>query len=191
VRQVAYTLRIGILTHYHASLEALNHPLTALAVETLVRSEPEAFAHLAWVAHGEPLSNRTKNAWRKHCHSDNRRRWSHPATRALCWRLGDARNYHKNLLRANPSAKDSRATTAARRQLQRLETLHDATGCPGRDGMGETTETSNQCSPDLPAGLGSGGYPIYGEHIRPLHTKGHPFGYELLPVQGPYNTVAP
>jgi hypothetical protein len=75
VRQVAYTLRIGLLTHYHASLEALNHPLTALAAETLVRSELEAFAHLAWVAHGEPLSNRTKNAWRKHCHSDNRRRW--------------------------------------------------------------------------------------------------------------------
>jgi hypothetical protein len=134
VRQVAYTLRIGLLTHYHASLDALNHPLTALAAETLVRSELEAFAHLAWLAHGEPLSNRTKDAWRKHCHSDNRWRWSSPVTRALCWRLGDARNYHKNLLRANPSVKDSRATTAARRQLRRIKTLHDATGCKGRDG---------------------------------------------------------
>jgi hypothetical protein len=134
VRQVVYTLRIGLLTHYHASLDALNHPLTALAAETLVRSELEAFAHLAWVAHGEPRSNRRKNAFRGHCYSDNRRRWSNPSTRALCWRLGDVRNYHKNLLRANPSVKDSRATTAARRQLRRLEALHHATHCPGRDG---------------------------------------------------------
>jgi hypothetical protein len=134
VSQVASTLRIGLLTHYHASLDALNHPLTALAAETLVRSELEAFAHLAWVAHGEPLSNRRKGAWREHCHSDNRRGWSNPATRALCWRLGDARNYHKNLLRANPSVKDPRATTAARRQLRRLETLHRATRCPGQHG---------------------------------------------------------
>lgn len=129
-----YNLRIGLLTHHHAALEVMRHPLTALAAETLVRGELEVLAHLAWIAVGEPRGNRLASAWRWHCYSDNRKHWSVPETRVLCWLMADAERYHKNLLAAHHTVKDKRATRQARDRAQRMRRLHDATDCPGRRG---------------------------------------------------------
>jgi hypothetical protein len=129
-----YNLRIGLLVHYHAALDLLRHPLTAFAAETLVRGELEALSHLAWIAHGEPRSSRPMSRWRGHCYSDNRKRWSNPQTRALCWLIADARQYHANLKQAHRSVKDAKATRKARVRLRTLQRRHRASGCPGSRG---------------------------------------------------------
>ena len=143
LRLATYSLRTVLLIQYHAVLTLLRNPLVAFAGESLLRGELEALAHLAWIAHGEPRSNRTgrrlrSSARSNHCFSDNRRRWSAPQTRALCWLMSDAAWFHKNTAGAHASVKDPGATRNARWRAQRLERLHKATGCPGKKGRDQT-----------------------------------------------------
>jgi cell division protein FtsB len=135
-RRVTYGLRLALLVEYHATLILLRDPFVAYAGEALLRGSLEAWAHLAWIEWGEPKSNRRGKQLKSktktnHCMSDNRRSWSTRETRALCWCMGDASWFHKNVAAAHASVKERRVTRQARDRAKRFRGLHMATGCPG------------------------------------------------------------
>lgn len=143
VRRAVYSLRVALLVDYHAVLTLLREPMVAYAGEGVLRGGLEALAHLAWIAHGEPASNRTGKRLRNkrktdHCLSNNRESWSNPHTRALCWLMSDSRWFHRNVAAAHRSVKDPRTTRQARRRMQKMAKLHKATGCPGKRGRDQT-----------------------------------------------------
>lgn len=110
--------------------------MVAYAGEPLLRGSLEAWAHLYWIEYGETRQSRVGKRFAsrrgsRHCFSDNRQKWSTQVTRALCWRMGDAISYHKNVSDAGSPLKDPRATRHSRRDRDRISKLHKLSGCPG------------------------------------------------------------
>jgi hypothetical protein len=131
--RVILRLKVQASHEYHAALRLIQDPVAIPAVELICRGLLENFAHMYWVAEGEPnAASRRASARKNRCLGILSDPDSSRLSRAVCLELGMAQTYDDNLRKASTHASTEEARDRAKEWLNDLTVSHKKTGCSGR-----------------------------------------------------------